>query len=411
MKRMANRGWMLGLVLCLGLVPVFAANVNSHAPIVIQHDLDFTNCNCVVSGAGTPASPYIIGPWAINNAPGAAVSIDGSSITKSFVLYNLKITGNGNNPGIVLNNVMAGASMVGQVYGSQTSIQNTSIGIVVENSTGVVLDGAGAAKSGPGISSNNVAGTINKNLNGAIDVENSSGITVRGWQMSANGADHSPDYIAWDPNVANWGVGGVRFFGVSNSLIDHNAANNDTDISYSLFHSSHNRVTNNTADYPFTHNILLVDGSSYNTVDGNSLGTGDFFNIMIADPLPGTATLAAYGASHDNVISNNLSHSAGPTGSEVSSNITPAFLGGIVVLNGAYNNQILNNQGWADTVADLTWAQAVPNSSTPIGVTTYAPALNCNVTASEGGGGPANLNGNVWSGNTVQRIVSCLPAQ
>ncbi len=83
-----------------------------------------------------------------------------------------------------------------------------------------------------------------------------------------------------------------------------------------------------------------------------------------------------------------------------------------MVLNGTYNNRILNNQSWADTGADLAWAQAVPNASTPIGVTTYqGTALFCNVTASEGGSGVANLNGNVWKGNTYQKIAPCLPAQ
>jgi hypothetical protein len=178
-----------------------------------------------------------------------------------------------------------------------------------------------------------------------------------------------------------------------------------------LFNSSYNQVTYNTCDYPFTHNILITDGSSYNTVSNNNTGTGDFFNIMVADPLPGSSTLKTYGASHDNVISYNTSHSAGPTGNELSTNVVPAFLGGIVILNGTYNNQILHNQSWANSGGDFVWAQAVPNSKTPIGVTTYPPTLYCNVTASEGGGGVSKLNGNIWSGNTYQSIAPCLPPQ
>ncbi len=37
-----------------------------------------------------------------------------------------------------------------------------------------------------------------------------------------------------------------------------------------------------------------MDGSSYNTISNNNTGTGDYFNLMVGDPLPGTATLAAY---------------------------------------------------------------------------------------------------------------------
>jgi hypothetical protein len=390
------------------------ANVNSHSPISIQSNSDFNNCSCVSSGMGTQANPYVIGPWSINTNGGVAVSIDGSKLTASFVLFNLKIAGNssGSDTGIVLNHINAGGSqvIVANVVGVQSSIQNTNVGILVENSSYVVLDGNGENPNGPGITSTG-AGTINTNLNGAIDVENSSRISIKGWQLSANGVDHAPDYVGLNPGVQYWGVGGIRFFKVNNSVVDHNAANNDTNISYALFNSSSNQVTYNSTNYPFTHNILIADGSSYNTVSNNDIATGDFFNVMVADPLPGTSTLKTYGASHDNVISYNNSHSAGPTGHELSTNIVPAFLGGIVILNGTYNNQILNNQSWANSGADLVWAQAVPNSNTPIGVTTYPPTLYCNVTASEGGGGVAKLNGNVWRGNTYQSIAACLPAQ
>jgi hypothetical protein len=411
MKRFAQV--TLACVFLLSLSAV-AQNVNSHNPISIQSNSDFNNCACITSGMGTQANPYVIGPWAINTNGGIAVSVDGSKLTSSFILYNLKIAGNsgGTDTGILLNHINPGGAqvIVANVYGVQTSIQNTGTAILVENSSYIVLDGAGENPNGPGIASNG-AGTLNTNLSGGVDVENSSHISVKGWQISANGLDHDPNYITWDPGLQYWGVGGVRFFKVTNSVIDHNSANNDTSLSYGLFNSSNNQITYNTADYPYTHNILITDGSSYNTVSNNDTGTGDYFNIMVADPLPGTSTLKTYGASHDNVISNNISHSAGPTGHELSANIVPSFVGGIVILNGTYNNQILNNQSWANSGSDLAWAQAVPNSSTPIGISTFPPAVYCNVTASEGGGGVANLNGNVWKGNTYQSIVPCLPPQ
>jgi hypothetical protein len=158
-------------------------------------------------------------------------------------------------------------------------------------------------------------------------------------------------------------------------------------------------------------NFLVADGSSYNTLSGNVASTGDFIGYMIADPLPGTDTLTLYGPSHDNVMTQNISHSDGPTGTEVRSGVAPAFLGGFVILNGAYNNQILNNQDWSSIGAGFAWAQAVPTPLTPIGVANYPPALHCNVTASDGGPGLANLNGNVWSGNVTKTIDACIPPQ
>jgi hypothetical protein len=399
-----------------GIGVAHAADGGKHAPIVIQSDSDFTGCSCVVSGTGSTTNPYIIGPWTINNVNGVAVSIDGTKLTNSFELLNLTIAGNSTttDTGIVLNHINPGGSqaIVALVYGAQTSIQTNKIGVLVENSNYVTLDGAGENPNGPGVADKG-AGTINKNMSGAIDVENSSHITIKGWQTSTNGGDQNPDWVTLDPDPTFWGgVGGVRFFGVTYSTIDHNAANNDTDVSYSLFNSKHNTVTNNTADYPFTMNYLITDGSSYNTLSANEGSTGDFIGLLLADPLPGTATLSTYGASHDNTITGNTIHTDGPIGNELMPvDVTPAFLGGIVVLNGTYNNSITNNTTFASFGSDLAWAQAVPDSSSAIGVKTYPPTLHCNVTASEGGGGVGNLNGNVWTGNTFQRIDSCLPAQ
>ena len=56
-------------------------------------------------------------------------------------------------------------------------------------------------------------------------------------------------------------MGGVRFFGVDHSTVDHNAANNDTSVSYSLFDSWNDTISNNTANYPYTTNVLITDGS------------------------------------------------------------------------------------------------------------------------------------------------------
>lgn len=395
---------------------VARADSGSHAPIVIASDSDFQICNCVLSGTGTTADPYIIGPWTINStgASETAVSVDGTALTQSFTLFNLTIAGNGSSSstGIVLTHInLSGQKTISAaVTGIQTSIQSNGVGIVVENSNYVTLDGGGANASGAGIG-NSGSGTINKNFIGAIDIENSSNVLVRGWQFSANGQDNTPDYVAFDPSLANWGVGAVRVFGSSNTLIDHNAANNCTTVSFSLFNSNHNTISNNTADYPFTNNVLITDGSSFNAVSNNVFGTADFVGVLLADPLPGTATLNQYGPSHDNLIQGNVDHSDGPTGAERHSGIAPSFVGGIVVLNGTYNNTIIGNQLYASGGGDLVWAQAIPDPSSAIGVAVEPPVIHCNVTVSEGGGGVANHNGNVWSGNTFKNIDACISQQ
>ncbi len=91
--------------------------------------------------------------------------------------------------------------------------------------------------------------------------------------------------------------------------------------------------------------------------------------------------------------------------------VAHAFVGGVVILNGTYNNTVRHNQVFANAASDLVWAQAVPDPGSAIGVASGPPVIHCNVTASEGGDGAANHNGNVWSANTAKHIDSCITHQ
>ena len=125
----------------------------------------------------------MIGPWSINNVDGDGVFIDGINLTKSFVLWNLTVAGNSGSTrrGITLRNInpTGAQNIVAEVKGTQTSIQTANIGILVEFSSYVTLDEGGENPNGAGIG-NNGAGTINRHLSGAIDIESSSYITVQG---------------------------------------------------------------------------------------------------------------------------------------------------------------------------------------------------------------------------------------
>ena len=82
-----------------------------------------------------------------------------------------------------------------------------------------------------------------------------------------------------------------------------------------------------------------------------------------------------------------------------------------MILDGTYNNTIVDNQVIAASGADLAWAQVIPDPNSPIGVAIEPPVVHCNVNVSEGGGGVDNANGNVWSGNKARRIDSCITQQ
>jgi parallel beta-helix repeat protein len=240
--------------------PEATAAARTHAPIVITSDAGFTSCGCVMSGAGSALDPYVIGPWSVSNPNGDGVFIDGSTLTKSFLLYDVTANKNAGN-GITIKNVNQGSmtSISAEVYGAQTTANNDTWGVQIENSSGVILDGVGVSSKGPGVAASGFA-TANTNRLGGIDLENSSDVTVRGWQMNANGSDAAPDWITLDPSTEYWSGGALRMFGVTNSTIDHNAANNSSDGHFMLFDSDYNTISNNTGGYPYTMNFLLTDG-------------------------------------------------------------------------------------------------------------------------------------------------------
>jgi len=57
-----------------------------------------------------------------------------------------------------------------------------------------------------------------------------------------------------------------------------------------------------------------------------------------------TRTNATGEISHDNTIVANNIQSNDPTGAELKAGLVPAFLGGIVRLNGTYGNHVRNNR-------------------------------------------------------------------
>jgi hypothetical protein len=117
---------MLSIALLLSSAVALAADKGAHDPIIIQNDSDFGSCNCVLGGDGSESHPFVIGPWAINKVDGVAVSIDGTNLTKSFVIWNLTVAGNGANSsiGVQLKNLNRGTNrLFAAVEGVQTTIQ------------------------------------------------------------------------------------------------------------------------------------------------------------------------------------------------------------------------------------------------------------------------------------------------
>jgi len=150
--------------------------VHTIPPIRISGNADLTppgsasGCKCAMLVNGT----WVIGPWSINAAPWDGVVIDG--VTVPFVLRNMTITNSGG-AGIHLKNIHPFYKSIA-MSGGQTSIQNNLVGILVESSSNLILEGVG---SSPGSTS------VNANRSGAVILENSSSITVKELQVDTPG--------------------------------------------------------------------------------------------------------------------------------------------------------------------------------------------------------------------------------
>jgi hypothetical protein len=109
-----------------------AGNVKSIGPIHISGDTDFATCGCASNVGGV----WVIGPWSIAGAPSDGVLIE--NVTAPFQLVNMTVN-KSSEARIHLKNVNGhGATLI---TGTQTSLQNNNIGIVIEDSTDQVADG------------------------------------------------------------------------------------------------------------------------------------------------------------------------------------------------------------------------------------------------------------------------------
>jgi len=113
-----------------------------HGAITITQDSDFAACGCVTAGNGSPTNPFVVGPWAIGAPSGSdgmsgwAVRVDGTALTKSFVITGISAGYQGvpkNYPVIWVSNVDGTAI-------SNISANNDGIGVELDNSSHVTLD-------------------------------------------------------------------------------------------------------------------------------------------------------------------------------------------------------------------------------------------------------------------------------
>jgi hypothetical protein len=164
-----------------------SGGVSQHGPITISSNADLTSpgsangCACVTAGNGTAASPYIVGPWAINAPSGGtngwAVKVDntGGGVTASFAITGISA----NYQGVPFTDPVIYLVDVNNANG--TTVSNISANA---NGRGVQLD------SSSHITLNNL--NLNKMTGNALFINGSSNIVLANSKLKATADGQVP---------------------------------------------------------------------------------------------------------------------------------------------------------------------------------------------------------------------------
>jgi Right handed beta helix region len=159
---------VIALAMAVGAPVAASADIGQHGAITIRSNSDFTapgsatGCNCVTAGNGTPASPYVIGPWAITapsgGSSGYAIKVDnsGGGITSSFTISGISanysdftstdpviVLVDVNNPsGTTISNISANGDGRGVELDTSSYINLDQLSFNKMNGTGLYINGS-----------------------------------------------------------------------------------------------------------------------------------------------------------------------------------------------------------------------------------------------------------------------------
>ena len=296
-----------------------ASSYQSHAPILIIGNAQFTASNGVTGGSGTLADPYVIGGWDIN------ASSNGIGIYNTTAYFSIR--------NVFVHSGVRGIFVTNSTHATirDSMISNNTNGIVVQQSRGAIVSGntvmnnlngtSLVSSSGASVSGN----AVMNNLNG-ISIASSSGVSVSvsSNNVSSNFAISSSNCA--DPFHYQGGSGITILSSVSSTVRANNVA-----LELTGLHCS---------DAP----ALSVQFSTDTVVSGNTLSTNRGYALDL-------------GYSPNSVITSNTlerslygMYDVGSGNSTISSNnITRNLRNGIFLWSG--NTTISNNSislnGWA----------------------------------------------------------------
>ena len=310
-----------------------------HAPITISSDADFATCACVVRGDGSAAAPYQIGPWKIDDLSlGYAVKITGGhNISKYFALVG--ITSNPPAGSVAPDSAViwiAAVTLPTTVQGTTANAAGT--GVRITDSLHIRLDGS----------------NLNKMLGNGHVVIGSSDIVVTNSKLKAE----QSGMVLIDSSHVRIGADG--------RCAQPYSCNDFTyDEAYGLF----------------------ILNSSDVLVEGLNAAANDTAGIVLSGS--GTSRVEI----RFSQVSGNgpICHTVQPSRERVHTGLEVDHNGGIVLINGAHDNYIHDNNVHADTGFDLrsggngTFVDpctgaviAIVPASAPMGLDNqFSPGPNC----------------------------------
>ena len=275
-----------------------SAGTGGHAAITITSNADFLGCGCVTSGNGTAASPFIIGPWAINapsgGTSGYSVKVDNShgKITDYFNIVGISSTYNDTtttDPTIWLVGVTTRTTISG------ASGNGLSVGIELDSSSNISIDGA----------------SYNKGNGTGVYINGSSNVSINHSKFKATCnicTPHTGDGI--------YAVGSSNLNNGTGADCPQNTPCNDVtyDDGFGIYlQDTHDVVINQaTADANDTGGYVLDGTGTYNVTleNSGSQGGGSICHTYLGQKLNTGYTTDLQGGlhlingTHDNTISN-----------------------------------------------------------------------------------------------------------
>jgi parallel beta-helix repeat protein len=242
-----------------------------HSPITLAAESDFTKpgagsgCECVRSGSGSEADPFVISDWIMNSTNADGIDIVGTSVYLVIARVDLRRNSNSTSSAVYVgeakNGIVENSQMSGWWFGVYTIsssnmefINNT----ITENQYGIQLE----------------ASSNNELLANRIEKNGQLGIFLRG-----------SNNIVRDNSVIGNGWGGINVDGTAGlanaNQIESNVVSDNAVFGIALWRGANNVFRSNTVMHNQAVGIMLTDQSTKNLVEANNVTRNAGSGIII----------------------------------------------------------------------------------------------------------------------------------